>query len=61
MVEISTLPIHPLAHLSTEEQQNRIKQALGAWQDEPEIDAIFAEIDCDRHSYRGRRIDSFDD
>ena len=57
----STTTFHPLAHFSAEEQQNRIKQVLGAWQDEPEIDTIFAEIDRDRHSYRGRQIDSFDD
>ncbi len=57
----STANFHPLAHLSTEESQNRIKDVLGAWQNEPEIDAIFAEIDRDRHSYRGRQIDSLDD
>lgn len=51
VVEISTLPFHPLAHLNREERKNRIKQVLGAWQDEPEIDAIFAEIDRDRHNY----------
>ena len=57
----STATFHPLAHLSTEEQKKRIKQVLGAWQDEPEIDAIFAEIDRDRHNYRGLKIDSLDD
>ena len=57
----STATFHPLAYLSAEEQQNRIKQVLGAWQDEPEIDAIFAEINRDRHNYRGRQIDPFDD
>ncbi|GAB4536931.1 MAG: hypothetical protein Tsb0014_25130 [Pleurocapsa sp.] len=61
MVEIFTLPLHPLAHLNIEERQNRIKKVLGAWQNEAEIDAIFAEINRDRHNYRGRPIDSFDD
>ncbi|MEL6580683.1 MAG: hypothetical protein AAFQ14_13110 [Cyanobacteria bacterium J06621_12] len=61
MVEISTLSVHPLADLSSDERQNRIKQALGAWRDEPEIDTIFAEIDRDRHNYCGRQIDSLDD
>ena len=53
-VEISTVTFHPLAHLSTKERQNRIKQVLGAWQDDTEIDEIFAEINRDRHSYHGR-------
>lgn len=61
MVKTSTATFHPLAHLSKEEQQNRIKQVLGAWRDEPEIDDIFAEIDRDRYSEGGRQIDSLDD
>ncbi|MBE9047627.1 hypothetical protein IQ255_25025 [Pleurocapsales cyanobacterium LEGE 10410] len=44
-LEISALFVHPLAHLSTEERQNRIKQVLGAWRDKPEINDIFTEID----------------
>ena len=61
ILEISPVTFHPLANLSPQERQNRIKQVLGAWQDDPEIDAIFAEIDRDRHSYYGRQIDSLDD
>ncbi len=61
MVEISPVTFHPLANLTLPERQNRIKQALGAWQDDPEIDTIFAEIDRERHSYQGRQIDSLDD
>ena len=61
MEEISLLPFYPLAHLSKEKRQNRIKQVLGVWQNDAEIDAIFAEIDRDRHNYRGRQIDSLDD
>lgn len=56
----STLSVHPLAHLSTEERHKRIKQVLGAWKDDPEIDAIFTEIDRERHNYHGRQIDSLD-
>ena len=61
IVEISPLAFHPLANLSPQERQNRIKQVLGAWQDDPDLDAIFAEIDRDRHSYYGRQIDLLDD
>ena len=61
MEEVSLLPFHPLAHFSIKERQKRIEQVLGAWQDDTEIDAIFAEIDRDRHNYRGRQINSFDD
>ena len=60
-VEISTATFHPLAHLSTKERQNRIKQVLGAWQDDTEIDEIFSKIDRDRHSYHGRQINPLDD
>lgn len=52
---------HPLAHLSEEEQQNRIKKVLGARQNEPELKEIFTEIDRVRHSEYGRQIDSLDD
>lgn len=50
MVEISPVTFHPLASLSPQERQNRIEQVLGAWQNDPEIDSIFAEIDIERHS-----------
>ena len=60
-VEISTVTFHPLAHLSLKERQNRIKQVLGAWQDDTEIDEIFAEIDRDRHSYHERQINPLAD
>ncbi|MDJ0661997.1 MAG: hypothetical protein QNJ42_21300 [Crocosphaera sp.] len=60
VVEISPVTFHPLANLNPQERQKRIKQVLGAWQNDPEIDAIFAEIDQDRHSYQGRQIDSLD-
>ncbi len=60
-VEISTATFHPLAHLSLKERHNRIKQVLGAWKDDAEIDEIFSEIDRDRHSYHGRQINPLDD
>ena len=61
ILEISPVTFHPLANLSPQERQKRIKQVLGAWQDDIEIDTIFAEINRERHKYPGRQIDSLDD
>ena len=55
MIEISPVNFHPLANLSRQEQQNRIKQVLGKWQNDLEIDAIFAKIDRERHSDYGQK------
>ena len=52
---------HPLAHLSKEERQNRIKQVLGAWRNDSEIDDIFTEIDRVRHQAPERQTNSLDD
>ena len=60
-IEVSAVISHPLANFSPQERQNRIKQVLGAWQNDSEIDAIFAEIDRDRHKERGRQLNSLDD
>jgi hypothetical protein len=55
------MPQHPLANLSEEERLARINQVLGAWKDQADLVEIFAEIDRERHAYRGRQIDSMDD
>lgn len=55
------IPGHPLEHLSEEERLVRINAVLGGWKDDLEIAEIFAQIDQDRHAYRGRQIDSMDD
>jgi hypothetical protein len=46
--------------VSDEERLVRLNRLFGVWKDQPELDTIFAEIDRERHSYRGRSIDSFD-
>lgn len=46
--------------LTDEERLAKLNQLFGAWKDQPELMEIFAEIDKDRHAYRGRSIDSFD-
>ena len=56
-----SMPGHPLENLTPEERLARINQMLGAWKDQPDLLEIFAEIDRDRHAYRGRQIDSMDD
>jgi hypothetical protein len=55
-----SIPEHPLANLSEEERLDRINQVLGAWKDQADLVEIFAEIDRERHAYRGRQIDSMD-
>ena len=39
------------------EQWQQLQQVIGSFKDDPEIDKIFAEIDRERHAYRGRDID----
>jgi hypothetical protein len=57
----NSIPEHPLANLSEAERLARINQVLGAWKDQADLVEMFAEIDRERHAYRGRRIDSMDD
>lgn len=45
---------HSLNHL---EKLNRLNELFGSWQNQPELDDIFAEIDNQRHAYHGREID----
>lgn len=44
-----------------EEKLARLNQLFGDWKDQPDLMEIFAEIDKQRHAYRGRAIDSLDD
>jgi hypothetical protein len=43
--------------LSDEDKLSKLNQLFGAWQNQPELVEIFAEIDEQRHAYRGRNID----
>ena len=47
--------------LTDEERLAKLNELFGAWKDQPDLDEIFAQIDRERHAYRGRQIDSFDD
>jgi hypothetical protein len=46
--------------LSDEERLTRLNKLFGAWKDQPDLAEKFAEIDRERHVYRGRQIDSMD-
>jgi len=54
-VEVKTVPI-----LSLSERLNRLRAIFGAWQNQPELDEIFSEIDKERHNYQGRKMIDFD-
>jgi hypothetical protein len=54
------LEINPKQCLSEAERLKKLNQLFGLWQNKPELDDIFAEIDIQRHVYRGREIDSLD-
>ena len=41
---------------SLEEKKNIIESLCGSWADDKSIDAIFKEIDLQRHIYSGRKI-----
>jgi hypothetical protein len=45
--------------LTDEERLARLNQLFGAWENQPELTKIFAEIEQQRHGYRGRNIDLF--
>ncbi|OWY64813.1 hypothetical protein B7486_45340 [cyanobacterium TDX16] len=47
--------------VSEQERLNRLNQIFGAWKNQPDLDTIFAEINTERHAYRGRAIEPFDE
>jgi hypothetical protein len=51
----------PSHDLSEAERLARLNQLFGAWKDQPDLEANFAEIDRNRHAYRGRQIDHLND
>ena len=46
--------------LTDEERLAKLNKLFGAWKNQPDLIEIYDEIDKERHSYRGRKIDSFD-
>jgi len=48
----------PKPILSDQERLERLNQLFGVWKDQPDLIEIFAEIDRERHTYRGREIAS---
>ncbi|MBN3923899.1 hypothetical protein [Nostoc sp. NMS4] len=55
----STEPVVEKLDLTTDEERlAKLNKLFGAWQEQPELINIFAEIDQQRHTYQGRGIDS---
>ena len=52
-----TVEISDRSLSNAKDRWQQLQQVAGAWQDDSEIDEIFAEIDRERHAYRGRDID----
>ena len=52
-----TVEISDRSLSNAKDRWQQLQQVAGAWQDDLEIDEIFAEIDRERHAYRGRDID----
>jgi antitoxin ParD1/3/4 len=50
----------PRKLLTDQERLAKLNELFGTWQNQPELIEIFAEIDQERHAYRGRNIDSID-
>ncbi|RAM52068.1 hypothetical protein BLD44_027530 [Mastigocladus laminosus UU774] len=60
-LEITSTQIHEKKQsLTDEEKLARLNKLFGAWKDQPELMDVFTEIDKQRHTYRGRVIDSID-
>lgn len=46
--------------LNEQERLTKLNQIFGAWKNQPDLDAIFAEIDTERHADQGRAIELLD-
>jgi hypothetical protein len=60
LVLSSTKNVDANLPLTDKEKLKKLNQLFGVWQDQPELTEIFAEIDRQRHAYRGRAINSID-
>ena len=56
----STKRVEVQKPLTDEERLEKLNQLFGVWKEQPELIEIFAEIDKERHSYKGRVIASID-
>ena len=52
-----TVEISDRSLSNAKDRWQQLQQVAGAWQDDSEINEVFAEIDRERHAYRGRDID----
>lgn len=62
IAELEVTEITPTQNLllTSAERLARLNQLFGVWQDQPELENIFAEIDQQRHSDLGRTLDSLE-
>ncbi|NJO66035.1 MAG: hypothetical protein HC836_50610 [Richelia sp. RM2_1_2] len=56
----SDINIQKKQSLTDEERLAKLNELFGTWKNQPDLIEIYDEIDKERHSYRGRKIDSFD-
>ena len=55
ILEVDTIQV-----MSEEERLRKLSTLFGAWENQPDLNEAFTEIDWKRHEYRGRDIDSLD-
>jgi antitoxin component of MazEF toxin-antitoxin module len=55
-----TLEVDTTQLVSEEERLRKLNTLFGTWENHPDLDEAFAEIDRERHDYHGRNIDFFD-
>jgi hypothetical protein len=46
--------------LTNEERLAKLNKLFGSWKNQPDLIAVFTEIDEQRHAYRGRDVGSID-
>ena len=55
-LKVMTQPVPMLPDLSDEERLVQLNQLFGAWNNQPDLEQIFVQIDHDRHRYQGREM-----
>lgn len=58
-LEVTEITLTQNVSLSSAERLARLNQLFGVWQDQPELETIFAEID-QQHADLGRTLDSLE-
>ncbi|MDY6901490.1 MAG: hypothetical protein SWZ49_25945 [Cyanobacteriota bacterium] len=56
----SNLESQTTQSLTDEERLTKLNQLFGAWKNQPDLMETFEEIDKERHSYKGRQLDTIE-